>query len=204
MEYENFNAARAYVTVQGKSVHPGDAKDVMINAMRVLFEFDRMLPEEARPEHTEKREGFFHLWKMYAGNVDEIQGVYALRDHDAEKLKAKKKMVQDVADFLNIKYGSGTVKIRIQEQYRNMSEVIEPMYHIIENAQNAMRDLGIEPITNPIRGGTDGARLSFRGLPTPNLFNGGHNYHGPYEYLPVESLQKASEVIVRIIERYAK
>jgi tripeptide aminopeptidase len=204
MEYENFNATRAYVTVHGKSVHPGDAKDVMINAMRVLFEFDSLLPEQMRPEHTEGREGFFHLWKMYAGNVEEIQGVYALRDHDAAKLDDKKKMIADAADFLNKKYGSGTVEVRIEEQYRNMRAVVEPVYHIIETAQEAMRELGIEPITNPIRGGTDGARLSFRGLPTPNLFNGGHNYHGPYEYLPVESLRKASEVIVRIIEKYAE
>lgn len=204
MEYETFNAVRAYVTVHGKSVHPGDAKNVMINAIRVLFEFDHMLPEQMRPEHTEGREGFFHLWKMYAGNVEEIQGVYALRDHNAEKLEAKKKMMQDAADFLDKKYGRGTVEIRYQEQYRNMSEVIEQVYHTVETAQNAMHDLGIEPITHPIRGGTDGARLSFRGLPTPNLFNGGHNFHGPYEYLPLESLQKASAVIVRIIEKYAE
>ena len=204
MEYETFNATRAYVTAHGISVHPGDAKDVMINAIRVLFEFDRLLPEQMRPEHTEGREGFFHLWKIYAGNVDEIQGVYALRDHNAEKLEAKKRMIQDAAEFLNKKYGSGTLDIRFEEQYRNMREVIEPMYHIVETAQNAMRELGIEPITHPIRGGTDGAKLSFRGLPTPNLFNGGHNYHGPYEYLPVESLQKASDVIVRIIEKYAE
>ena len=204
MEYETFNAARAYVTVHGKSVHPGDAKDVMVNAMRVFFEFDRMLPEDTRPEHTEGREGFFHLWKMYEGSVEEAQGVYLLRDHNMEKFEAKKKMVQDCADFLNRKYREGTVEVRIKDQYRNMREVIEPAYHIVETAQQAMRALDIEPITHPIRGGTDGARLSFRGLPTPNLFNGGHNFHGPYEFLPLESLQKASQVIVRIIEKYSR
>lgn len=204
MEYETFNAARAFITVHGKSVHPGEAKDVMVNAMRVFFDFDRMLPEEARPEHTEGREGFFHLLKMYEGNVEEAQGVYLLRDYNGLKLKGKEEMVLDCADFLNKKFGEGTVDVRFEDQYRNMREVIEPVFHIVENAQRAMRELGIKPITHPIRGGTDGARLSFRGLPTPNLFNGGHNSHGPYEYLPLESLQKASQVILKIIELYAK
>jgi tripeptide aminopeptidase len=204
MEYETFNAARAYVTVHGKSVHPGDAKDVMINAMRVFFEFDCMLPEDDRPEHTEGREGFFHLWKMTAGSVEEVEAAYLLRDHDTEKFDGRKEMVAHCADFLNKKYGEGTVSVRIQEKYRNMREVIEPVIHIVETAQEAMRELGIEPISHPIRGGTDGARLSFEGLPTPNIFNGGHNFHGPYEFLPLESMQKASQVIVRILEKYAK
>ena len=204
MEYENFNAARAYVTVHGKSVHPGDAKNVMVNAQRVFFEFDRMLPEIDRPEYTEGREGFYHLWKMSEGSVEQVEGVYLLRDHDPVKFNRKKQVVEDIALFLNSKYGEGTVKIRFLDQYRNMREVIEPVMHVVETAQQAMKELGIRPITNPIRGGTDGARLSFKGLPTPNLFNGGHNFHGPYEFLPVPSMEKSSIVILKIIELYAK
>lgn len=204
MEYENFNAARAYVTIHGKSVHPGDAKGVMVNAQRVFFEFDRMLPEMDRPEYTEGREGFYHLWKMSEGSVEEVEGVYLLRDHDPDEFNRKKNIIEDIAFFLNNKYGEGTVKIRILDQYRNMREEIEPVMHVVETAQQAMRELGIQPITRPIRGGTDGARLSYRGLPTPNLFNGGHNFHGPYEFLAVSSMEKASKVILKIIELYAK
>lgn len=204
MEYENFNASRAYITVTGKSVHPGEAKDVMINSQRVFFEFDAMLPEDQRPEHTEKREGFFHLWKMPLAEVEETQAVYLLRDHDAEKFEMKKQRILDTAEFLNKKYGAGTVKVEILEQYRNMREVVEPVIHIVDTAKQAMRELGINPIEQPIRGGTDGAQLSYMGLPTPNLFAGGHNFHGPYEYVVLESMQKAVEVIVRIIELYAQ
>jgi tripeptide aminopeptidase len=204
MEYENFNACRAYITVQGKSVHPGDAKDIMLNSQRVFFEFDAMLPEDQRPEHTEKREGFFHLWKMPAASVEETQAVYLLRDHDAVKFDVKKQRILDTAEFLNKKYGAGTVKVDILDQYRNMREVVEPVIHIVDTAKQAMRELGINPIEQPIRGGTDGAQLSYMGLPTPNLFAGGHNFHGPYEYVVLESMQKAVEVIVRIIELYAQ
>lgn len=204
MEYENFNAARAYVTVHGKSVHPGDAKGVMVNAQRVFFEFDRMLPEMERPEYTDGREGFYHLWKTSEGSVEEVEGVYLLRDHDPVKFENQKQMVQDTARFLNKKFGDGTVEIRILDQYRNMREVIEPVMHVVETAQQAMRELGIEPITHPIRGGTDGARLSYKGLPTPNIFNGGHNFHGPYEYLPLPSMEQGSKVILKIIKLYAK
>jgi len=204
MEYENFNAARAYVTVHGKSVHPGDAKGVMVNAMLVFFEFDGMLPVEQRPEHTEGREGFYHLWKMSEGGVEEVEGVYLLRDHDPQKFERRKQMLLDITQFLNKKYGEGTLEIRFLDQYRNMREALEPAIHVVETAQQAMRELGIQPITKPIRGGTDGARLSYKGLPTPNLFNGGHNFHGPYEFLPVASMQKASQVILKIIELYTK
>jgi len=203
MEYENFNAARAYVTAHGKSVHPGDAKCVMINAMLVFFEFNALLPVEQRPEYTEGREGFYHLWKMKEGRVEEVEGVYLLRDHDAEKFERKIKMVEECLDFINKKYGEGTITMRLERQYRNMREVLEPVFHVVETAQQAMRELGIQPISNPIRGGTDGARLSYKGLPTPNLFNGGHNFHGPYEYLVVETLENASRVILKIIELYA-
>lgn len=204
MEYENFNACRAYITVTGKSVHPGDAKDIMLNSQRVFFEFDALLPEDQRPEHTEKREGFFHLWKMPAASVEETKGVYLLRDHDATKFDIKKQRIHDAADFLNKKYGAGTVQVEILDQYRNMREVLEPVIHIVDTAKQAMRDLGITPIEQPIRGGTDGAQLSYKGLPTPNLFAGGHNFHGPYEYTVLESMQRAVDVVVRIIELYAQ
>ncbi len=202
MEYENFNAGRAFVTVHGKSVHPGSAKNVMVNAMLVFFEFNSLLPVEQRPEYTEGREGFYHLWKMSEGTVEQVEGTYLLRDHDAAKYDRQKQTVLECAEFINKKYGAGTVEIRIQELYRNMREQLEPVIHIVETAQQAMRELGIKPITNPIRGGTDGARLSFKGLPTPNLFNGGHNFHGPYEFLVVDSMRKASQVILKIIELY--
>ena len=204
MEYENFNAGRAFVNVNGKSVHPGDAKNVMVNAMLVFFEFNSLLPVEQRPEFTEGREGFYHLWKMSEGTVEHVEGIYLLRDHDAHKYDRQKQMILDCAEFMNKKYGAGTVEIRFQELYRNMREQLEPVIHIVETAQQAMRELGITPITNPIRGGTDGARLSFKGLPTPNLFNGGHNFHGPYEFLVVDSMKKASQVILKIIELYTR
>ena len=204
MEYENFNASRAFITVMGKSVHPGEAKDVMINSQRVFFEFDAMLPEDQRPEHTEKREGFFHLWKMPLADVEETQAIYLLRDHDAEKFEVKKQRILDTAEFLNKKYGAGTVKVDILEQYRNMREVVEPVIHIVDTAKQAMRELDITPLEQPIRGGTDGAQLSYMGLPTTNLFAGGHNFHGPYEYGVLESMQKAVDVVVRIIELYAQ
>jgi len=202
MEYENFNAGRAIVTVHGKSVHTGDAKNVMVNAMLVFFEFNSLLPVEQRPEYTAGREGFYHLWKVSEGSVEQIEGTYLLRDHDAAKYGREKQMILDCAEFMNKKYGAGTVEIRIQELYRNMREQLEPVIHIVETAQQAMRELGITPITNPIRGGTDGARLSFKGLPTPNIFNGGHNFHGPYEFLVVDTMRKASQVILKIIELY--
>jgi tripeptide aminopeptidase len=203
MEYENFNAGRAYVTVHGKSVHPGSAKNVMINAMLVLFEFNALLPVEQRPEYTEGREGFFHLWRLSEGTVDHIEATYLLRDHDAAKYEKKKQVVLECAEFFNKKYGAGTVEIRFKEMYRNMREQIEPVMHIVTTAQQAMRELGIEPITHPIRGGTDGAQLSYKGLPTPNLFTGGENFHGPYEFLAVDSMRKAAQVILKIIELYA-
>ena len=202
MEYENFNAARAYITAHGKSVHPGDAKGVMVNAMLIFFEFNGLLPVEQRPEYTEGREGFYHLWKMSEGGVEQVEGVYLLRDHDAEKFEQKIKLVEDAVEFMNKKYGEATVTLKLERQYRNMREEIEPVFHVVEIAQQAMRDLGITPISNPIRGGTDGARLSYKGLPTPNLFNGGHNFHGPYEYLVAETLENASKVILKIIELY--
>ena len=203
IEYENFNAARAFINVQGKSVHPGDAKGVLLNALLVFFELNAMLPVEQRPEFTEGREGFFHLWKMDEGSVESASGIYLLRDHDSAKFERQKQLLLDCVDFLNKKYAAGTVSLRIEDTYRNMREKLEPVMHIVENARQAMHDLDIEPITHPIRGGTDGARLSFMGLPTPNLFTGGHNFHGPYEFIPQESMQKAVQVILGIVTLYA-
>jgi len=202
IEYENFNACGATVTVQGKSVHPGSAKNVMINAIHIFQEFDSMLPPQQRPEHTEGREGFFHLIKTYEGSVESFNAKYIVRDHDAEAFEGRKALMRSCADLINQKHGEGTIEVTLTDQYRNMLSVIEPVMHIVDTAKEAMLALGIEPIENPIRGGTDGAQLSYRGLPTPNLFNGGHNYHGPYEFVCLESMQKAVRVIVKIIELY--
>ena len=204
IEYENFNAARAYVTVHGKSVHPGDAKGVMVNSMQVFFELNAMLPVEQRPEYTSGREGFFHLWKMPQGTVNQTEGIYLIRDHDSQKFETKVKLMQDCAQFINKKHGSGTVEARILRQYRNMKPMLEPVFHVVKTAKQAMQELDITPIIKPIRGGTDGAKLSYMGLPTPNLFGGGHNFHGPYEYIPVQSMEKAVQVVLKIIELYAK
>jgi len=203
IEYENFNAFRADVKVQGKSVHPGSAKNVMKNAIHIFQEFDAMLPVEQRPEYTDGREGFFHLMKTYEGSVESFAARYIVRDHDAQKFDQKKSLMLACADLINHKYGEGTIEVELFDQYRNMLEEIKPVMHIVETAKNAMQSLGIKPINNPIRGGTDGAQLSYRGLPTPNLFNGGHNYHGPYEFVCLESMQKAVQVILKIIDLYS-
>ena len=202
LEYESFNAARATVNVQGKSVHPGEAKGVMINAMHVFYEFNNMLPVEQRPEYTEGREGFFHLLKMSEGNVEHIKSTYLVRDHDAQIFNCRKELMLQSADFINKKYGQGTVKVEFEEQYRNMREVLDKVFHVVETAKQAMLDLGIEPISKPIRGGTDGSQLCFMGLPTPNLFTGSYNHHGPYEFACVELMEKAVQVILKIIELY--
>jgi tripeptide aminopeptidase len=204
LEYENFNASRAFVTMHGKSVHPGDAKGVLINAMLVFMEFNAMLPIEQRPEYTAGREGFFHLWKMSEGGVEQVEGVYLIRDHDAQKFAEKEQLIRDCADFINKKYGQGIVEVRLEEQYRNMREVLEPVFHVVETAKQALLELDIEPSIKPIRGGTDGARLSYMGLPTPNLFTGGHNFHGPYEFINVETMEKAVQVILKIIALYTQ
>ena len=163
-----------------------------------------MLPPEQRPEHTQDREGFFHLIKTYEGTVESFTAKYIVRDHDAQKFDQRKSLMQACAELINQKYGAGTIKVELVDQYRNMLEEIQPVMHIVDTAKEAIQSLGIEPINNPIRGGTDGAQLSYRGLPTPNLFNGGHNYHGPYEYVCLESMQKAVEVILKIIELYTR
>jgi len=203
LEFENFNAAKATITVKGRNIHPGYAKNSMINSTIIAMEFNSMLPVNQTPFYTEKREGFFHLTKI-AGEVEETKLVYIVRDHDMEKFNTKKELAEKVGDFLNHKYGEGTVTVDLEEQYLNMREKIEPVMHIVDSAEKAMIDVGINPIKVPIRGGTDGARLSYMGLPTPNLFAGGHNFHSRFEYVPVKSMEKAVEVILRIIAIYTE
>lgn len=202
LEYENFNAAGATVTLLGLSVHPGDAKGRMRNAIALGEQFDALLPQDERPECTEGREGFYHLVE-FTGTVSQATLHYIIRDHDAERFQQRKQKLMAVAEHLNRLYQSPCVSVVLEDQYRNMLECIQPHMHVVETARTAMEAAGLKPVELPIRGGTDGANLSWRGLPCPNLFAGGHNFHGPYEYLPVRSLAKASEVIVRIAAHYA-
>jgi tripeptide aminopeptidase len=201
LEYENFNAAKARVFIQGLNVHPGTAKNKMINSLHVANEFDNMLPVGQRPEFTSDYEGFFHLMKT-EGTVENTIIDYIIRDHDRKKFEDKKALMNDVASLLNKKYPAGTVKLEIQDQYFNMREKIEPVFHILEIAKKAMEQLGIEPKIIPVRGGTDGSRLSYVGLPCPNIFAGGHNFHGKFEYIPLESMVAATNVIIRIVSLY--
>ena len=202
LEYENFNAAGAKIHVAGRNIHPGYAKGKMINACLVAMELNAMLPVEQRPEFTQAYEGFIHL-TSFKGVVEEADMSYIIRDHDAAKLEAKKKIVKDAVDFINAKYGN-IVTADIKDQYRNMREKVEPHFHVVENAIKAMEMADIKPKVQPIRGGTDGANLSFMGLPCPNIFAGGHNFHGKLEFVPLESMEKASEVILNIIKIYAQ
>ena len=201
LEYENFNAAGAKVSVRGRSVHPGDAKGKMINAILVLQEFQSLLPVSENPMYTEKYEGFYHLDSIN-GTVEEAAADYIIRDHSKEKFEQKKKFFAQAGDFLNLKYGEGTVTIVLKDSYYNMKEIMEQHMHLIENAKAAMEELSITPIVQPIRGGTDGARLSFMGLPCPNLGTGGHNCHGKYEYACVQSMEQNVELLVRLAEKY--
>ncbi len=200
LEYENFNAAMATITIQGRSVHPGAAKDVMINAIQVGQKLDSMLPPVQRPEHTTGYEGFFHLIN-FEGKVEKAVMTYIIRDHDKKLFNSKKEMLTQVCIFLNDEFGEGTVQLDMEDQYYNMKEKVEPVKYIVDLAEEAMNDVGIAPIIRPIRGGTDGSRLSYMGLPCPNIFAGGHNFHGPYEYVPVDSMKKAVEVVIRIAEK---
>ena len=201
LEYENFNAAGAKVHIQGRNIHPGYAKDKMLNAILIGTEFNDMLPAWQRPEYTEGYEGFIHITK-FTGVVEEADIQYIIRDHDFGLFERKKKMLQECADFINCKYGEGVITLEIKDQYYNMKKQIEPHYHIIEKAVKAMEEAGIKANIRPIRGGTDGARLSFMGLPCPNIFAGGLNFHGKYEYVPVQSMEKATEVILNIIRNF--
>ena len=203
LEYENFNAAGAVVTVKGKIVHPGYAKGKMINSMYIATQFINSLPQLETPEHTEGREGFFHLHNM-AGAVEETKLHYIIRDHDRLHFEARKNVINKLAEDLNTQYGREVITIEIKDQYFNMREKIEPVMHIVSVAEKAMVKANIKPLVKPIRGGTDGSQLSYMGLPCPNIFAGGHNFHGRYEYVPVESMQKAIEVIVNIAQLVAK
>jgi len=203
LEYENFNAAGAVITVKGKIVHPGYAKGKMINSMYIATKFIDSLPEMETPEHTEGREGFFHLHNM-KGAVEETKLQYIIRDHDRNLFEARKKSFKELADKINSEFGENTISVEIKDQYFNMCEKIEPVMHIVDIAQEAMENAGIKPLIKPIRGGTDGSQLSYMGLPCPNIFAGGHNFHGRYEYVAVESMQKAIEVIVNIVQLVAK
>lgn len=202
IEYENFNAAGAKVVVNGFNIHPGDSKNKMINALLVAMEFNSMLPAET-PANTEGYEGFFHLTDM-GGSVEKCEMSYILRDHSSEIMTARKATMAHAAKILNERYGAGTVELNMRDQYRNMKEKIEPCMHLIENAIAAAKELGIEPRVQPIRGGTDGARLSFMGLPCPNLGTGDFACHGPYEHVTVEGMEKCTEMVIKLVEKYAK
>jgi tripeptide aminopeptidase len=202
LEFENFNAASAKIHIQGCNVHPGYAKGKMRNAILIGQEFNAMLPVMARPEYTEGYEGFFHLIS-FKGSVEEADFAYIIRDHNRAKFESRKEMMQKVADFVNSKYGDGTVTLVLKDQYYNMREQVEPHYHIIDKAVKAMEMAGVKAKIQPIRGGTDGANLSFKGLPCPNIFAGGLNFHGKMEFLPLESMEKASEVVLNIIKLFA-
>lgn len=203
LEYENFNAAGAEITIKGVSVHPGSAKDIMVNAINVGFELHALLPKMQRPEHTSDYEGFFHL-NGISGTVSSAQLSYIIRDHDMAKFEEKKKLITEAVAKMNEQYGEGTVTLELKDSYYNMLEKIKPHMHLIENARKALVKAGLTPIDVPVRGGTDGARLSYDGLPCPNLGTGGCNYHGTYECCSVEKMDKAVEIILNIIEIYSQ
>lgn len=203
LEYENFNAAGAKIFVQGRNIHPGYAKNKMKNAILMAMEINAMLPVDERPEYTQDYEGFFHVVKS-EGSVENAMLQYIIRDHDRTKFEAKKVFIQSCVDFMNNRYGEGSFKLELKDQYYNMREKVEPVYHVVETAKQAMEQLGIVPKVVPIRGGTDGARLSYMGIPCPNIFAGGHNFHGKMEYIPLESMVKATEVILKISELYTQ
>ena len=203
LEYENFNAAGATIHIQGCNVHPGTAKGKMKNAILIGMELNSLLPVEQKPEYTCGYEGFYHLIS-FSGEVESATFSYIIRDHDMDLYEKKKAYMQQCVDFINAKYGEGTATVEIKHQYYNMRKQVEPHYHIVEKAMKAIEMAGITPKVQPIRGGTDGANLSFMGLPCPNIFAGGHNFHGKMEYLPLQSMEKASEVILNIISLYAE
>lgn len=201
--YENFNACEAIFTVNGFNVHPGSAKNTMVNAQLLAMEINGLLPNAETPRDTEEYEGFYHLCEM-EGNVEKATLQYIVRDHSAELFEARKQTLLHIEKIMNEKYGEGTVVLKLREQYRNMAEKIRPCFHLIDNAVEAAKELGIEPIVVPERGGTDGARLSFMGLPCPNLGTGGYAFHGPYEHVTVEGMDKSVDLILGVIRKYAK
>ena len=199
LEYENFNAASAKITFKGRNVHPGYAKHKMLNSMRVAHQFATMLPRHETPEHTENYEGFYHLVGMQ-GDVESSTLTYIIRDHDRARFESRKAEIQHLVNKINAEFGAGTASVELKDQYYNMREKIEPVMHIIDLAFAAMEAAGVKPQVKPIRGGTDGAQLSFKGLPCPNIFAGGHNFHGRYEFVPIQSMEKATEVILNIVK----
>ncbi|MEA4851427.1 MAG: peptidase T [Paludibacter sp.] len=203
LEFENFNAAAAKIIFQGLNVHPGYAKHKMLNSMRVAYQFASMLPRHETPEHTEKYEGFYHLVGM-EGTVEKSSLSYIIRDHDRDRFERRKKEMQHLVNKINAEFGEGTATLELRDQYYNMREKVEPVMHVVDLAFEAMEAVGVKPNVKPIRGGTDGARLSYEGLPCPNIFAGGHNFHGRFEYVPVQSMEKAMMVIVKIAELLEK
>lgn len=203
LEYENFNAAEAKLKINGRNVHPGYSKDKMLNAILIGMELNALLPVNQRPEFTQGYDGFFHIVK-FEGTVETASFKYIVRDHDRKKFEQKKVLIQDCVDLLNKRYGEGVIELTLKDQYFNMREKVEPVIHIVETAKKAMEELGIEPVIVPIRGGTDGARLSYMGLPCPNIFAGGMNFHGKFEYVSLDVMEKATQVILKIIELYTK
>jgi len=203
LEYENFNAAGAKITINGLNVHPGYAKHKMKNSMRIAHQFISMLPRHETPEHTEGYEGFYHLMGM-EGKVEETTLNYIIRDHDRDRFERRKKELSHLINKINAEFGENTASLEVKDQYYNMREKVEPVMHIVDLAFDAMKEVGITPKVKPIRGGTDGARLSFEGLPCPNIFAGGHNFHSRFEYVPVQSMEKATQVIITIAQNIAK
>jgi tripeptide aminopeptidase len=203
ISYENFNAARAKIDIKGKSVHPGSAKNVMLNAALIATEISSMLPSDETPSHTEGYDGFYHLTEIN-GNVENAHLNYIIRDFDKSSFEKRKELITDIVKEINKKYGDNTATLELYDEYYNMAEIINEHKDIVDLAVNAIKETGIEPVIEPIRGGTDGARLSFMGLPCPNLFTGGHNFHGPYEYICVESMEKAVETLINIAKTTAK
>ncbi len=201
LEYENFNAAGVKVVIHGKSVHPGSAKGLMVNAVLIAMELQSLLPAFDNPMYTEGYEGFFHLTDIN-GDCEQAVVQYIIRDHDRAKFEAKKVLFQQIVDFLNTKHGAGTVDVKIVDSYYNMKEKVAPHIHLVDNAKLAMERAGVTPHVCPIRGGTDGARLSYEGLPCPNIFTGGYNFHGRYEYIPLEDMYKAYEVALNLVDIY--
>lgn len=203
LEFENFNAASAKIRIQGRNVHPGYAKDKMKNAILIGMEVNSLLPVGQRPELTEGYDGFFHIIS-FKGTVEEAEFGYIIRDHDRKKFEEKKELIEQCVKFINVKYGEGTATLEVKDQYYNMREQVEPYYFIVEKAVKAMEMAGVKPKIQPIRGGTDGANLSFKGLPCPNIFAGGMNFHGKMEFAPLENIEKASEVVLNIVKLYAE
>lgn len=202
LEFECFNASIARIHLQGRNVHPGKSKDKMVNSMQLAIDLHAMLPVEQRPEFTDNYEGFFHLIHFH-GTVEETEVMYIIRDHDRAKIEQKEMILREAAAYLNKRIGSERISLDIKQQYQNMREVLAPNMHIVDTAKEAMEMLGITPIIKPIRGGTDGSRLSFMGLPTPNIFTGGHYGHGKYEFIPVHALNKGVEVVLKVVELYS-